>query len=69
MRGLFLEWLWSDSTKAFVDEKMEGARKAFAATLKPDSKGRAWVKPKSAEVGFEEKIAARISPPTAVAAA
>ena len=68
MRGLFLEWLHTDSTKAFVDEKMEGARKALEASRQPDSKGRAWIKPKSAEVGFEEKIVARISPPTAIAA-
>jgi hypothetical protein len=60
MRGLFLEWLWTDSTKAFVDEKMEGARRALEAAQKPDAKGRAWIKPKSAEVGFEAKIAARI---------
>ena len=60
MRGLFLEWLWSDSTKEFVDEKMEGARTALEAHRKPDARGRAWIKPKSAEVGFEAKIAARI---------
>jgi hypothetical protein len=67
MRGLFLEWLWSDSTKAFVDRKMEGARKAFAATQKPDAKGRAWIKPKSAEPGFEARVIAR-QPPLAIAA-
>jgi hypothetical protein len=68
MRGLFLEWLHTNSTKAFVDEKMEGARRALEATRKPDSKGRVWVKPKSAEVGFEAKIVTRISPPTIIAA-
>ena len=68
MRGLFLEWLWSDSTQALIDEKMEGARKALEVSRKPDAKGRAWVKPKSAEVGFEAKITARIAPPTAIAA-
>jgi hypothetical protein len=47
---------------------MEGARKALEVARKPDSKGRAWVKPKSAEVGFEAKITARIAPPTAIAA-
>jgi hypothetical protein len=56
MRGLFLEWLWSDSTKAFVDEKMEGARKALEVFRKG-----AWTKPKSAEVGFEAKITMRIA--------
>ena len=29
MRGLFLEWLWSDSTAAFVKRKMDGARRAL----------------------------------------
>jgi hypothetical protein len=67
MRGLFLEWLHTDSTRAFVDEKMAGARRALEATQKPDAKGRAWIKPKSAEVGFEAKIAAGIWP-TAIAA-
>jgi hypothetical protein len=60
MRGLFLEWLWSDSTKKFVDEKMDGARKALEAARKPAVEGRAWIKPKSAEVGFEAKIRAKI---------
>jgi hypothetical protein len=69
MRGLFLEWLWSDSTAAFVKEKMAGARAALEAAQKPDAKGRAWVKPKSAEVGFEAKITARIErKPLAIAA-
>jgi hypothetical protein len=68
MRGLFLEWLHTDSTKAFVEEKMEGARRALEVARRPDAKGRAWVKPRSAEVGFEEKIVARFSPPTAIAA-
>jgi hypothetical protein len=60
MRGLFLEWLWSDSTKEFVDEKMDGARKALEAARKPAVEGRTWIKPKSAEVGFEAKIRAKI---------
>jgi hypothetical protein len=71
MRGLFLEWLWSDSTEAFVKEKMDGARRAFEVARKPDAKGRAWIKPKSAEVGFEAKITARIEhkrKPLAIAA-
>ena len=55
MRGLFLEWLDTDSTKAFVEEKMEGARGALEVSRNPDAKGRAWVKPRSAEVGFEDK--------------
>jgi hypothetical protein len=62
MRGLFLEWLWADSTEAFVKEKMDGARRAFEVSRK------GWVKPRSAEVGFEAKIVARISPPVAIAA-
>jgi hypothetical protein len=66
MRGLFLEWLWSDSTAAFVEEKMEGARRALEVSRSPGAKP--WSKPKSAEVGFEAKITARISPPTAIAA-
>jgi hypothetical protein len=66
MRGLFLEWLWSDSTKVFVEEKMEGARRALEVSRSPGAKP--WTKPKSAEVGFEAKITARISPPVATAA-
>jgi hypothetical protein len=69
MRGLFLEWLWTDSTKAFVNEKMEGSRRVLEAARKPDAKGRVWVKPRSAEVGFEEKITARIAPPITANAA
>jgi hypothetical protein len=61
MRGLFLEWLWADSTEAFVKKKMEGALRAFEAARKPDAQGRTWIKPKSAEVGFEAKITARIA--------
>jgi hypothetical protein len=59
MRGLFLEWLWSDSTKAFVDEKMEGARRALEVSRSPGAKP--WNKPKSAEVGFEAKITLKIA--------
>jgi hypothetical protein len=67
MRGLFLEWLHTDSTKAFVDEKMEGARRALKVSRSPGAKP--WSKPKSAEVGFEAKITARIAhKPLAIAA-
>jgi hypothetical protein len=68
MRGLFLEWLHTDSTAAFVKEKMSGARKALEAARKPDAKGRAWIKPKSAEPGFEQRILARIAPAASIAA-
>jgi hypothetical protein len=61
MRGLFLEWLWSDSTKAFVKEKMSGARSALEVARKPDTKGRAWVMriPRQSGRGFRFDVGHR----------
>jgi hypothetical protein len=61
MRGLFREWLAADSTKEFVDRKMEGARQELAIVKAGGRPKRL----KSTEVGFEESV---ITKPLAIAA-